>query len=233
MSTFIKKIFEGNPDELVHLQFQKFSRGSFKDRALVKASRSAKGYSIATTSEYANDLVRLMARKLGNNSSEVSGVVVSTMDLKGKIPSTGLKQFMGIKQYVISGSMKGNEIVALLDAAPDAFFALTFNAGEHMLKIKPKAPKSAKPSTSEAGPKIDFCSLKTPDESLVKELVFGAPATWKSIEINHTFNITDIEIPAHAKTPEEMRKLAQRKGTLVRRMRVDGKEHVSEKSFSV
>lgn len=231
MTTFIKKIFDGASDELVHLQFQKFSRGVFKDRAMVKASRSAKGYSIATTAEYANDLVRLIAHKLGSSSTEVNGVVVSTMDLKGKIPSSGLKQFMGIKQYVVSGSMKGTDIIALLDAAPDAFFALTFTAGEHILKIKPKAPKSAKPSTSEAGPKIDFCSLKTPDEKLVHELVFGAPAGWKSLEIKHVLNITDIEIPANAKTPEEMRKLAKRKGTVVRTMTIEGKQHVSEKSF--
>lgn len=232
MTTFIKKIFDGDVDELVHLQFQKFSRGSFRDRALVKASRSAKGYSISTTAEYANDLVRLMAHKLGSNSTEISGVVVSTLNLGDKIPSTGLKQFMGIKQYVISGSMRGTEIIALLNNAPEAFFALTFNAGDTVLKIKPKAPKSAKPSTSESGPKVDFCSVKTSDGSLIQELVFGAPTNWKSIEVNHTLNITDIEIPSSAKSPEEMRKLAKRKGTIIRRMVIDGKEHVSEKAFS-
>lgn len=232
MVTFIKKIFEGNIDELVHLQFQKFSRGSFKERAMVKASRSVKGYSIFTTAEYANDLVRLMATKLGEKSAEIKGVVVSTMDLKGVIPSTDLKQFMGIKQYVVSGTMRGDEIISLLNKAPDAFFALSFSVGDQILKIKPKAPKSAKPSTSEAGPKIDFCSIKTSDESLARELVFGAPASWKNIEIRHTFNITDIEIPIHAKTPEEMRKLAKRKGVLVRSMVVDGATHVSEKTFA-
>ncbi len=232
MTTFIKKIFEGNVDELVHLQFQKFSKGSFKERAMVKASRSAKGYSISTTAEYANDIVKLMATKLGGKSTEVSGVVVSTMDLKSKIPSTGLKQFMGIKQYVVSGTMKGEEIIALVDKAPNAFFALSFSVGDQILKIKPKAPKSAKPSTSEAGPKIDFCSIKTPDETLARELVFGAPSSWKSIEIRHTFTITDIEVPSDAKTPEEMRKLAKRKGVLVRSMVVDGTTHISEKTFA-
>jgi hypothetical protein len=231
MNSFIGKIFHGQSDELVHLQFQKFSRGSFRDRALVKASKSAKGYSVSTTAEYANDLVRAVAHKLGSNTTAVNGVVVSTLNLKDKLPSTGLKQFMGIKQYVISGEMKGTEIIALLDSAPDGFFALTFNAGDTILKIKPKAPKSAKPSTSEKGPKVDFCSLKTTDESLVRLVLFDAPATWKSIEINHTLNITDIEIPTNAKTPEEMRKFAKRKGTIVRKSVIDGKEHISEKNF--
>jgi hypothetical protein len=197
----------------------------------VKASKSAKGFSVGTTAEYANDFVRLVAHKLGNNSADVSGVVVSTLNLKDKLPSTGLKQFMGIKQYVISGSMKGTDIISLLDNAPEGFFALTFNAGDTILKIKPKAPKSAKPSTSDKGPKIDFCSLKTTDENLVKSILFDAPAAWKSIEINHTFNITDIEVPTNAKTPEDMRRLAKRKGTIVRKSVVDDKEHVSEKAF--
>lgn len=231
MNSFIGKIFHGQSDELVHLQFQKFSRGSFRDRAMVKASKSAKGYSISTTAEYANDLVRMVAQKLGSNTSEVSGVVVSTLNLKDKLPSTGLKQFMGIKQYVISGSMKGTEIISLLDSAPDGFFALSFNVGDTILKIKPKAPKSAKPSTSEKGPKVDFCSLKTSDENLVRVMLFDAPSTWKSILITHTFNINDIEIPTNAKTPEEMRKFAKRKGIIVRKSVVDDKEHISEKPF--
>ena len=231
MDCFIGKIFHEQSDELVHLQFQKFSRGVFKNRALVKASKSAKGYSVSTTAEYANDLVRVVAHKLGSNTAAVSGVVVSTLDLKNKLPSQGLKQFMGIKQYVISGEMKGTEIISLLDSAPDGFFALSFSAGDTILKIKPKAPKSAKPSTSESGPKINFCSLKTTDEQIVRAVLFDAPASWKSIGINHTFSINDIEIPTDAKTPEEMRKLAKRKGVIVRKMVIDGKEHTEEKNF--
>jgi len=231
MDCFIGKIFHEQSDELVHLQFQKFSRGSFRNRAMVKASKSAKGYSISTTAEYANDLVRLVAHRLGTNSTAVSGVVVSTLDLKSKLPSQGIKQFMGIKQYVISGDMSGGDIISMLDNAPEGFFALSFSAGDTILKIKPKAPKSAKSSTSESGPKINFCSLKTPDEQIVRAVLFDAPASWKSILVNHTFNINDIEISPNAKTPEEMRKLAKRKGVIVRKTVVDGKEHVEEKGF--
>jgi len=40
MDCFIKKIFDGKNDEFVHLQFQKFSRGEFTDRAMVKVKES-------------------------------------------------------------------------------------------------------------------------------------------------------------------------------------------------
>lgn len=232
MDGFIKKIFDSRVDELVHLQFQKFSRGVFKDRAMVKASKSAKGFSISTTNEYAQDMVRAVANLLGTHSTQVTGVIVSTMDLKGKVPSTGLKQFMGIKQYVISGSMMGNEIITLIDSVPEAFFALSFSAGETILKIKPKAPKSAKPSTSEKGPKVDFCSLKTTNENLARAFIFDAPASWKSIEVKHDFVINDIEVPAGISNPNEMRRLAKRKGKIVRYLVIDGKESVHEKPFS-
>ena len=52
MEFFIKKMFKGEEDNLVHIQFQKFSRGEFKNKAMVNAKKSAKGvYTIKTTPE--------------------------------------------------------------------------------------------------------------------------------------------------------------------------------------
>lgn len=231
MSCFIKKIFENRIDELVHIQFQKFSRGTFKDRALIKASNSSKGFSLSTGNEFANDLVRAVAQKAGAAIVSVSGVIVSTADLKSKVPYTDLKQFMGIKQYVISGEMKGSDIIALLDSLPEAFFALSFSFGDTILKIKPKAPKSAKPSTSDKEPKIDFCSLKTADEHLISSLLFDVPAGWKKMTGAHEYIIEDIELPKGVSNPLEMRRLAKRKGILVRKLIIDDKEVTTKKEF--
>lgn len=237
MDCFIKKIFEGKSDEIVHVQFQKFSRGVFKDKALIKASRSAKGFSVATTADYANDLVRAMAEKLGSEKTPVTGPIVSTMKLKempafqALLADCTIKQFAGVKQHMVNKELTGTELIHYLNAAPDAFFALSFTVGESILKIKEKAPKSAKPGTSESGPKIDFCSLKTPDELLVRSLLFDMPAQWKSIVANHTYTITDIELPANATTPEAMRRLATRKGTITRTLVIDGMQYVSTKEF--
>lgn len=229
MDGFIKKIFNGVNDELVHAQFQKFSRGVFKQRAIFKASKSAKGFSLVTGNEYATELVRAVAEKLGSGKTNVTGVVVSTLDLKSKLPYSDIKQFMGIKQYVIEGEMAGNDIVKLIDTLPDAFFALTFSFGTTFLKIKPKAPKSAKPKTSDEPPKPDFCSLKTEDESLINQFVIETG--WKTLLGEHTYNITDIEVPSNIKDLNEMRRLAKRKGTIIRKCAVDGKEVISEKAF--
>ncbi len=230
MDCFIKKITEGKSDEIVHLQFQKFSRGAFKERAMIKARYGPKGFSLATTAEYANDLVRSMAEKLGDAKTEVTGVIVSTMNLEGRVPSSSKKQFMGIKQYIIAGQMSGKEIVKLCEGVPEAFFALSFKAGETELKIKAKAPKSAKPSTSEKGPKIDFCSVKTTDSAFIRQFIFESHA-FKEFEAKHTFVIEDIILPQKYSSPEELRKLAKRKGKLVRETVIDGIKKSHEYPF--
>ena len=71
---FIEKIFLKETDNLVHLQFQKFSRGIFDNRALINAKRSGNKYSIFTTgAEFANELVREVAEKLGERRQFLAG----------------------------------------------------------------------------------------------------------------------------------------------------------------
>ncbi len=231
MDCFIKKIFNGVCDKFVHLQFQKFSRGTYQNRALLRATSSTKGYSLWTGPEYANELVRAVAERLGDNRSQISGVIVSTNDLKNVVPSVGLKQFMGVKQYVIESLMSGNEIISLLDNIPEAFFALSFGVGDALLKIKPKAPKSTKPKTSEEPPKADFCSLKTSSKDLIERFVWETG--WKSFEARHTFIIKDIELANGLSEPNEIRKQAKRIGTVVRLATIDSKENRNEKAFVV
>jgi hypothetical protein len=238
MDCFIKKIFDGKIDEYVHLQFQKFSRGEFKDKALVKASRSKKGFSISTTYEYANEFVRSVAEKLGNNKTGVYGVIVSAKNLK-EIPEFNhllahveVKQFMGIKQFKIEQEMSGNEIWSILDMVPSAFLGLSFSANGTYLKIKPKAPKSAKPSTKGGqAPTPDFCKIKTNDIEIVKGILFDVPEGFKKAEISHDFIIKEIILPQGEKEPEKMRRLAKRKGEIVRKLNIDEKEIVKRKEF--
>jgi len=60
---FIKQIFDGKIDEKTHLQFQKFSRGKFINRALLEIKNSKGKYTLKTSPEFANYLVNLVAEK--------------------------------------------------------------------------------------------------------------------------------------------------------------------------
>lgn len=232
MDFFIQKLCSGKTDELAHLQFEKYSRGLFKNKAIVTGKYSKGNYSFATTSEYASEFARACAQELGSNKTKVEGVIISTKALPENIKYGDISQFMGVKKYSISGEMSGNEIISICDAVPRAFIALSFSSGKSELKVKQKAPKSAKPgSDSEDGPKVDFCKLKTTNPEFAKKLFFEVNE-FKNAEARHDFNILDIEVPKDEKDPVKMREKAIRKGKIVRKLTVDDKETVKDYSFS-
>ena len=223
---FIKKVFDKKIDEDVHMQFQKFSRGEFRNRAIVKVKKVKDKYTISTTAEFANELVRLIAEKLGNNKTKVTGAIISTLDLGKQIDFNTRKQFMGIKQYGIEREISGKEILEMLEKFPKVFFALSFSSGEDVLKIKAKAPKSAKPKNKDEAPVPDFCKLITTDEKIAKDFVWETN-DFKLAEIFHDFIIESIVVPNSLKEEKDfavVREKSLRKGKIIRRTIIDGKE---------
>jgi hypothetical protein len=239
MDFFIKKIFEEKIDEHVHNQFQKFSRGEFPKRAMFKIKTGAGKYIIDTTSEYARELIRFMAERLGHNKTLVQGALVTAIDMDGKFKYEEKKMAMGVRKYVINREMAGNEIIDLCDNVPKAFFGLSFKVGDEELKIKDKSPKSAKGASGSKGEdeelKIDFCKLKTTDKKIVENLLFDSEIQdFKKAEVRHDFIITDIIIPAELKNEKDfanVRDVAKRKGKILRIINVDGKIIKKETEF--
>ncbi len=227
---FIKKAADGRIDESVHLQFQKFSKGEFRNRALIEAKNSNGKYTIKTSAEFANELVRTMSEKLENSKTKVTGSIIGTNDLKGILEFKKISQFQGVKNYSIEKDMSGTEIINLLNKFPKNFFALSFSVGDNSLKIKPKAPKSEKPSNKEGdAPKVNFCVLKTSDSKLAEEFVFENPV-FKEVKISHDFIIDELIFPKGEKDFAVVRELAKRKGKIIRKALIDDKR--SEKEFA-
>ncbi len=227
---FIKKVFDKKIDEEVHVQFQKFSKGEFRDRALIDAKNSNGKYTIKTSAEFANELVKMMAEKLGDDKTKVTGAIVSTSDLTGKLEFKDKKQFQGVKRYIIDREISGTEILNLFDEFPKSFFALSFNVNDDKLKIKPKAPKSGKPGKGNEEAKADFCTLKTTDKQIADNFVFENP-NFKTAKINHTFFIDSMIMPEGEKDFAKIREMAKRKGRIVRKAIIDGNEMESEAEF--
>lgn len=226
---FIKKIIDKKIDDSVHSQFQKFSKGEFRNRALIEAKNSNGKYTIKTSAEFVNELVRTVAEKLGDNKTEVKGVIMSTNDLTGEIDFQDKKQFQGVKKYLIKKEMSGNEILSLLDKFPKTFFALSFETVNYKLKIKPKAPKTPKPG-KDGEIKVDFCNLKTTDKEMAEDFIFEKP-NFKEAKINHTLIITNLVFPKGEKDYSKIRELAKRKGKLVRKAVIDGQETSQDIEF--
>jgi hypothetical protein len=238
MDCFIKKVFDGKSrgDALVHIQFSKFSRGEFKNRALVRAKNSAGVYSINTSSEYARELVRSLAEKLGDKKTLVTGAIVSALDLQGLFQYEEKKMAMGVKKYMINREMTGKELISICDNVLKAFIGLSFNVEGDELKIKDKSPKSMKGVSSSKSDddeiKVDFCKLKTSDKNLVKTILFDINVdSFKKIEVNNDFIITDIILPKNEKDFAKMRENAERKGKVVRTLKIDDKVEKKEVEF--
>lgn len=227
---FIKKIVDGKIDESVHLQFQKFSRGEFKNRAVLKVKKSKNRYTINSGPEFARGFVRMLAEKLGDNSTKVTGAVISTVDLTGKINFKEKKQFQGVKRYLLDDEMTGKKIINLLDQFPKTFFALTFSVDENCkLKIKPKAPKSGKPGKKGEEPKADFCKFITNDSEIGRSFVFEKD-DFKLAEIKHTFLIEKIILPeGEGEDFSKIREMAKRQGKIIRYSNIDDLK--AEKSY--
>lgn len=232
MESVLKNIFLGKNDESVHNELIKFSRGNFDNRYLIEAKKQAGRWSIKTSAEFTNFLVRSCLKEL-RGEIDVKGVIVATFDVSSEagFDISGTKQFMGIKQAVVDTKTSADKIIKLMDKYPKAFFALSFSGMGFELKVKAKAPKSAKPSTKgESGVKADFCSLKTSDTEIINDLFFDAP-NFKEIKINHTIQINEIALPRGEKDPIKIRENAVRKGKIIRKILVDGKSLKKEAGF--
>lgn len=230
---FIKKAIDGNSNELTHIQFQKFSKGIFKDRAVLKVKKTKNKYTINTSPEFANELVLIAAKRLGNQKTKVTGAIVSTSDLKDKIEYTDIKQFQGVKRYLIDKEFSGDEIISLLEEFPKTFFALTFEVDEETkLKIKPKAPKSGKPGKGDQEPKADFCKYITTDKSIADSFIFEKE-DFKKAEVKHDFLIEKIILPkTEEKDFSKIREMAKRQGRIIRYSNIDDEKSQKEYEFT-
>lgn len=218
MVSFIKKIFLGETDDFAHRQFVRFGKGVYGGKAVMHFWKTGK-IKLSGSAEYANDFV-LFASELGNH---FSGIVLSKDPLEGL---QGRKK-TGLWEYHFSGSSD-----AVRDLLPRAYMLLLDADGEVVLRIKKKLPKPGKSSESKIDDK--FCSLEVglEHEGKVKDWFFW-DADGKKMKASHEYHIAEIVLPNGENSPELLRLHAKRKGRIVRRLVVDGKEESSERSFEV
>jgi len=204
MESFIKKIWQGNGEE-AHYQFVRFSKGIFKNRAVLNLHKTSK-IKLKGSFEWANDFVNL-ANELGN--MKFSGIILSREELELE----NEKKKKAIFQYEVLdlSSEKINEI------KNKAYALLLSGEGEGIiLKIKKKLPK---PGKSEK--KIDdkFCQLELDLKywDKVKE-AFMFPEG-KKFRVSHIFEINEIIIPEGEKDFEKISFLQKEKVKLLENLK--------------
>jgi hypothetical protein len=170
---------------------------------------------------------------------QVTGGIITTQKLDEKevgIPFAGMKQFAGVKTYLIDTEMTKIQIQELFGKYPSALIFLSFKTDIGELKTKVKSPKSAKPSTKESKelPKADFCSFKTRDIKILDDYAFDVPKDFTKTFIIHTFVIESLEIPQeYEKDFVRARLHAVRKGKLIREIHLGEKKIAKEYTLRV
>ena len=234
MESFLRKIWEGKYDDSVHSQFIRFSKGVFENRAVFKARKSEK-IKFNSTFEMANDIVEFVSEIGGG---KVSGVVLSKQDISGLMSKNGIngnsetkKGGLFYENNIDEQEMSQNALKELIRSCYVCL--LDIEGNDFNLKMKKKLPKP-NPKGADAKVNDKFCVLELDGKywpKIKEEFLFSLPEG-KKYEISHSYNITDIILPAGEKDPGQMRLKAKRKGKIKRKAIVDGKEMILEKDFA-
>lgn len=228
---FIKKVFGGNVDEEVHLQFVRFGKGEYRRRFLLSLWKTKK-IKVKTSFEFANDLVRLCS-EFGD--CKVSGIALSKENISEMMSENNIK---GDSKEKKSGLYYQNDIddqeikkEQLIELEKASYSTLLDLEGDGFkLKIKKKLPKPGKSEN-----KIDdkFCQLEADEKfySKIKEDLFWDIPETKKVSISHSVFIDSIVMPKDEKDFAKIREMAKRKGKIIRKIVIDGKEVNSEKEF--
>jgi len=211
MSSFLKKVIEKNNAESAKRYFLRFGKGVYNQRFLISYTKG-KNIKVRGSFEWANDFVRFVKE---NKDLRFFGRVMSLEKIQG-----------------MNGKKKGASFVydveesSLEEFQNPYFYLVNVNSNDIVLKIKKALPKPGKEAD-----KIDdkFCALDIDVKywPKFKEYFFWDVPEGKKVQIEHTLEVTEVEIPKDVPT-EEVREKSVRKGKIVRKITVDGKETVKE-----
>ncbi len=228
---FIKKIFENKIDESVHKNFKRFSKGIYENRAVVEINNGKKSVKIKTSFEFAEDFARFLGNTI-KDKTKITGGIITAKDIRKELDfDVNVKQFAGIKTFLIDHEITKDSLFNLFNKFPDAIFLLSFSTDYGTLKIKVKTPKTAKPGRNNEI-KADFCTFAADDVNFVKEFAFDFDSNFKKALIKHIFFINELVVDEKDKNDSALARInAKRKGKIERIIDIDGKIIKKEINF--
>jgi len=220
MESFIKKIFLGKEDEQVHLQFIRFGKGKFENRALLKLQKSS-GIKLSGSFEYARDFA-VLASELAD--VKFSGIIMS----KEKLDFGNEKK----KAEVFAYEVENISSEKIKEISPKAYVLLLDGEGQGIrLKCKKKLPMPGKSGTAKKDDK--FCQIEADLKhwDKIKEAFFWDVPECKKVSISHDFVIESLIFPQGEKDFEKIRILTKRQGKIIRKIEANKKLLTYEKEF--
>ncbi|MHA1637562.1 MAG: hypothetical protein ACTSUB_06050 [Candidatus Thorarchaeota archaeon] len=253
--SWISKIVNGAPDEFSHARLVKYGIGEHPGpRAFIKLSKKSITFKADLDTE--KIFLRGYLKGVPDGTQKVKGLIVSYIDRRAELSNLS----MPITWRVAKGKgattykAKLDEVAPLEDIKgllqiddPTTFLLLSLNPMDGLKPWKiatktsfPKGPKGGEDASKKEKPPA-FTKGALGNEPEILELVIDqlvpdvkdliTPKT-KKIDLRQTIIIEDIQIPDDPNLSfAEKRKLAKKKGKLIRKIDIDGTVHVKEYSF--
>ncbi len=247
------KIIEGKPDEYVHAKLMKYGIGEHPGpRAVLKFSKARITFKADLDMEKAFIKAYLAGAPAGTH--KLTGTVVSYEDIREESNQLRMPLLWKVSKGKGATTYKAklseaaplDDIKGLMEIdSPTTFFLISLAP-----KVSGTAAKlSTKTSFPKGGPSDDDENEKDPtftkgaldntpivqtylNGHLYPDIADKVGEKTKSLTIKQTIYIDDIEIPNDPKLSfSEKRKLAKKKGRLVRKILIDGQPYETEYHF--
>lgn len=228
---YIKDVFENKKTEHSHSKFIRYSKGEFVGPKIgIKITKSS--IKLKTSFHVASEVLEILADLIGNEEVFIKGTLSWNFDLGPDLEKLGIKYLKltksrGIFNYVLENKVLLKDFVNVLGKY---HLLVSFVFEDLKLSTKKKYPKPNKEVTS------DFCKVTLPismKKKILSEFAFDVDLDCKDIEISHKIFVKDIILPK-IDDFEKARKLATRKGNLIREVVLDkDNQKQSEIEFNV
>ncbi|WP_457558701.1 hypothetical protein [Candidatus Harpocratesius sp.] len=240
----------------VHKHFTRYSKGMFEG-PVIKISQTKAKISLWASHEYEDLLLRFALKGCTDDEISVTGNIIGGIDFAPLLDKLGFpKEWHPVKskgqtknyttEIKTAKSIERKKLMELaLKGTPYVYILLSFTSSDKsvVLKIKKKPPRpsSKNPEDSSATNKLKFASLKLPNtQSMLNDLLDEIagdfrdeiPSHWKSIIMQNSYEINELEIPKDKKLNSRLIRLhTLRKGVLNRIIEIDKEILKNEVNF--
>lgn len=224
---YIKEIVNGKCSERTKGKFVRYSKGTFVG-PLLKIRFTKDAIKVHGSFHFVDELIDLVAEVLGEKEVHIKGSLVWNRDLNPELSKVGIKyskvtKSRGLFKYVLDNNVRFKSFVEMLG---DFNLLLSVKTDEVSLISKPTFPKPNKEFTN------DFCKATFPismKKRILEEFAFDVEEDFKVVEIKHTIEVNNIDIPKDVDSFEEARRLAKREGEIERIIIIDNKKETKKK----
>ena len=226
MGNFLKDLFEGKSNDVLHSAFTRYGKGEYE--RLIFSIKKGKSLIVKSSFDFANEFVNLAAA-YGKGNLSVSGKIICAYDFEKEVPCEVANYSKRGKLFTaeISVELNQEKLKNIYEKFKKNYLLLNISGENVKLKVVKSLPKP--------GGKIkdNFCSANLPIEA--KDEFAWDVKDFKELQIKHMVNVQEINVNTELmqKDPAKARLEAIRKGVITRLLTADGKEEKKETQFAV